>query len=205
MASIYETNVDNQTDRIQLTRYIPLILDWLQYHPSEAFDIERAKAEFGKHAAQYFSQQQKRKTEQQREKAIHAQALERFCQELGETAFEVVLSDKNGEYQTRLGWNDKLRDPETHETIGKIRELCPVGWVRPSFDPRDPKQRGEYLREIHRLFEGQSYHSTHYRRVRDSDSDPDRIMSMVEKAPFKRRPAPTYTFTLTLRWKSTPS
>lgn len=171
---------------------VPLLIHWMTNHPSEAFDLPRAEKEFHEHAAIYRVEKMKAATERQNRKDKTESELSEFCRELAEQHFEVILSDADGEHLVQ--WSHTIKDPETHERIGTVRELFPFAWVRPSLNPCDPLQKSNYLYELKRLFDGTSTSHIHARNLQPPFA--------VEKAPFKKRPAQFYNVSIKLRWKT---
>lgn len=189
--SIYNLNAESsKIDRNQLTKLIPLVVDWLTYHSGEPFDIVRAEKEFQKHAAAYHQQKVIADTKRANQKEKNEQDINEFHRNLGEPHFEALINSET------LGFGDVVTDPETHESIGVVRELFPIGWTRPNFDVlHNPSQKSDYLCELKRVFDGVSDSFIHTRKL------PPRTIA-IESAPFSKRPSQFYSVSLRLRWKA---
>lgn len=182
---IYGTLSDQSDDRKDIAYLTQLLGDWLTYHPSEPFDAEKAAIEYKKHRSEFQVNQKKFELERMNQKAKEEIELAEACRKVGESHFQVMLEDSDGNASI-IGWDDTVTDPDTGTKLGTVRELTGVGWVRPSLDPRkNPQERAEYVAALKRTFD--HWHTSHT-SMRNMDAKVHRDRA--------------YNVTLTLDWKT---
>jgi len=187
--SFYELSPDHG-DTKTLVRLVPILADWLRFHAGEPFDLPHAQYEFNKHQKEYQIERLKNDEERVRTQQHEETDLFETCRKIGESHFQIRLNDADGN-ERLVSWSESIKDPLDGYSFGTPRESWPIGWVRPSLDPRQKSQKPEYIHELKKLFDGMSQRFSHQR---------NREFRGIEKAPFEPRPKPKYVFSLTLVW-----
>lgn len=196
---IYKLNPDGIAgDRRHLTTLIPIMVDWMVYHPTDPFNMDKARKEFPIHAAEALKRKAKRDAYARKKAKKLREEYESACRKIAEKHFEVVVTAENFEKIVR--WDEQIIDPETKEKIGTPREIWRLSWVM-DVDPR--KDKDGYLNEMRNKFEDKTHR---FRFTRKPTKDEilrrlGRVVSPTEKAPFDVERNPTFHYELTLRWK----